>query len=515
MNSASRYSPPESPTADRFRDAEARAQKAEARLRELETIIDIGNIGILEWPDVDTEAIVLSQNFLQGLGYGPDAFESNRSAMRQIVHPEDRDLVADKFAEAITGLTHRKYTVRLQTAEGAYRWYETNIRAFRRTDRSPVSAIATIQDVHEAVSLQVEYAGLVEQLNFVIKASGAGVYDWPDIRNSFIEIQPSMSQLLGLAEGEAVNDVSWFWSLIHPADAPGVQDALDRAFADPGGAFDSVYRIRFTPAGYRYVRSLGLASRLSGGKSFRLTGALFDVHDAYLDKRRAAEAHEQLTQFSYVVAHDLVAPLRQLGGYTAILREDYGSTLDPVALRHLDTMETTAQNAQLLIGDLLEFGRLGTAALRFVSVPVQPIVEGLTQMLDPTGRVSWRVGTLPTVTGDRTQLTMLFQNLLANAVKFSSRLDRQPEISITAGEARGNEVAIVVSDNGVGFDPSHAAKIFGAFERAHTREEFEGSGIGLANVARIVERHNGTIEASGTVGGGASFVVTLPRGTEA
>ncbi len=491
--------------------AEARAAVAEARLRHLETVIDIGAIGLFDWPDVSTEAISLSETFLQGLGYPPNSFAGTREAMASLVHPDDLPAVVENFAVGTAEHTHRKYTCRLLLASGAYRWHETNLKGYQRPGQATPSAIATIVDVHDATTLRIKNATLVEQLNAVVEASGAGVYDWPDSADTYLEISPSLQRLINLEGQEVPQDFDFLWERIHPEDRHQVGRDLAATSVDPNGAFDSTYRLLVEGKGYRYVRSLAQATFIDGGPRHRLTGAIFDIHDAQMAIRAEAAVREQLSQFNYIVAHDLAAPLRQLSGYTTILAEDYGSLLDQQAHAHLATMEATAQNAQLLIRDLLAFSQVGTAAMRFQRVDLQPIVDHLIEMLDPRREINWRCDPMPTVNGDRTHLTMLFQNLLANAVKFSGKTGRQATITIASGETDGTMVQIRVADNGIGFDQSYAEKIFGAFERAHSKDEFEGSGIGLANVARIVERHNGTITAEGRPGYGATFHVSLPR----
>jgi light-regulated signal transduction histidine kinase (bacteriophytochrome) len=167
----------------------------------------------------------------------------------------------------------------------------------------------------------------------------------------------------------------------------------------------------------------------------------------------------------------------------------------------------------LLIDDLLSFSRMGRRELSTMPVDLRTLVRDVIQKLEPdtAGRdIRWRITELPVVTGDRAMLRVALVNLLGNAVKFTR--PRQPtEIEIGCQPGTGPEVVICVCDNGVGFDMQYADKLFGVFQRLHHVDEFEGTGIGLANVRRIIVRHGGRIWAEGKVGQGATFYVALPR----
>lgn len=223
------------------------------------------------------------------------------------------------------------------------------------------------------------------------------------------------------------------------------------------------------------------------------------------------EANRELEAFSYSVSHDLRTPLRHILGFSEMLGKDAGAALSPKGQRYLTVISDAAGRMSGLIDSLLEFSRMGRTPLRQTPVALGELVRGAWANLDPDrqGRqVTLDLGELPTVPGDAALLDLVFQNLLSNAIKYS-RGRPEARVTVRAHEAPDG-VRVTVSDNGVGFDPKYADKLFGVFQRLHRAEDFEGTGIGLANVRRIVTRHGGTVGAESLPGEGATFWITLP-----
>lgn len=242
--------------------------------------------------------------------------------------------------------------------------------------------------------------------------------------------------------------------------------------------------------------------------------ALNEALEARVRDRTAQleEANRELESFCYSVSHDLRAPLRHISGFAQLLDRRAGASLDPQSRGYVETIVESARQGARLVDDLLAFSRLGRSALTLAPVALSDLVAAVRRDLasDAEGRaVTWRVGPLPEVAADANLLRFALKNLLGNALKYT-RPRAEAVIEISARED-GGEVELCVRDNGVGFDPQFGHKLFGVFQRLHTAEEFEGNGIGLANVRRIVARHGGRTWAEGAVGQGASFHLTLPR----
>lgn len=222
-------------------------------------------------------------------------------------------------------------------------------------------------------------------------------------------------------------------------------------------------------------------------------------------------SNQELESFTYSVSHDLRAPLRHVDGYAQILTEDFGPQLPEEAAELLQKIRQGSQNMGHLVDDLLNLSRVGKQQLARQRVPLQPLVESVLkeiQLEAPDRKVDWHVGALPEVECDAGLMRIVFANLLSNALKYT-RPREQAMIEVGETE-RAGETATFVRDNGVGFNMKYANKLFGVFQRLHRAEEFEGTGVGLATVARIIRKHGGKIWAEGEVDKGATFYFTLP-----
>ena len=228
-------------------------------------------------------------------------------------------------------------------------------------------------------------------------------------------------------------------------------------------------------------------------------------------ERRVRERTGELEAFTFSVSHDLRAPLRAIEGRLAILVEDFGDSLPEGSAEHIDAARRNARSMSGLIDDLLEFSQTSLKPMRKAWVqPAQIAADALDQLREQRGDLAVEVHTppLPACWADRTLLTQVYVNLLSNAIKYSR--DRSPaKIEIGARNSAG-KVEYFVRDNGIGFDMRYAEQIFGVFQRLHSQESYEGSGIGLAVVARIVQRHGGRVWAEARPGEGACFYFTIP-----
>ncbi|HEY5915086.1 MAG TPA: CHASE3 domain-containing protein [Verrucomicrobiae bacterium] len=225
-----------------------------------------------------------------------------------------------------------------------------------------------------------------------------------------------------------------------------------------------------------------------------------------------AAANKELEAFGYSVSHDLRAPLRHVSSYIKLLEKNIGPSLDPVNLRMVRTISEAARRMGSLIDDLLVLSRIGRAALAETNVNLMELAEEARKELasETTGRaINWEIGPLPQVRGDQALLRSAVVNLLSNAIKYTRH--RNPA-QIELGSRRENgDVVCFVRDNGAGFDMQYADKLFGVFQRLHDPGDFEGTGIGLASVRRIIQRHGGKTWAEGQVDRGAAFYFSLPN----
>ncbi len=269
------------------------------------------------------------------------------------------------------------------------------------------------------------------------------------------------------------------------------------------------------------VRAVKTSNDEVGALTDAFNEMLAEIHklNATLESRvqertlQLESANKELEAFSYSVSHDLRAPLRHIDGFVDMLRKSSQENISASGQRYLDIISGAAKRMGVLIDDLLVFSRMGRAEMRRTQVKMDGLVaETLSEMAqDLQGRIiEWDIAPLPDVNGDRAMLKQVWVNLISNAVKYTR--DRSPaKITIRSRELNEDELEFSVRDNGAGFDMQYAGKLFGVFQRLHLNEEFEGTGIGLANVRRIILRHGGNTRAEGKINEGATFYFTMPK----
>jgi light-regulated signal transduction histidine kinase (bacteriophytochrome) len=271
--------------------------------------------------------------------------------------------------------------------------------------------------------------------------------------------------------------------------------------------------------GTREVRTLARTFNLMLAQIEEQNRSLQRAHDE-LEERvrlRTAELHalnKELEAFSYSVSHDLRAPLRHVAGFAELLEEHAGPLLDDQSKSYLSKITTAARRMGKLIDDLLGFSRVGRTALNIRTVDLDAAVQEARQEAEadasPARPIEWVIGALPPIEADPALLHQVLVNLMANAVKYSATREH-PRIEIGAADPIDGQVVVFVRDNGVGFDMKYVDKLFGVFQRLHSASDFPGTGIGLANVQRIVMRHGGRVWAEAEIDRGATFYLAWPR----
>ncbi|MFI9645029.1 ATP-binding protein [Streptomyces sp. NPDC052040] len=292
----------------------------------------------------------------------------------------------------------------------------------------------------------------------------------------------------------------------------GVTDPLTRLSTDAGRVTRGDFAHRITASGPADLRGLG-ADIESMRRRLADELATSEQHRRLLDEQAAdlKRSNTELEQFAYIASHDLQEPLRKVSSFTQLLQRRYAGQLDDRADQYIGYAVDGANRMQTLINDLLAFSRIGRVHNDHDAVDLNALVDQTLDTLSisiaEAGARVTRDG-LPSVVGDSTQLGMLWQNLISNAVKFRDP-DRLPEIHVAAAEQDGLW-RFTVTDNGIGIDPEYADRIFVIFQRLHTKDRYPGSGIGLAMCKKIVEHHGGTIALDPTPGPGTRITFTLP-----
>jgi light-regulated signal transduction histidine kinase (bacteriophytochrome) len=344
-----------------------------------------------------------------------------------------------------------------------------------------------------------------------------GTWDW-DVPQDRIYCNAQFAKLYSIDPqiAAAGAPLAAFLTPIHPDDRDRIGKALAVA-VQTGGELSEEHRLVQQDGSVRWVHARGRCHCDAAGNASRFPGVLFEITElkrAEEQLRRSNEqlmrANRELEEFAYVASHDLQEPLRMVNIYTQMILKNIGSEKTKVG-PYADFVQQGVTRMEVLIQDLLTFSRtvhaeelhVGTADL---SVSMAEALSVLKNRIEENGAVVTLADTLPTVRGDDSQMAHVFQNLLSNALKYR-QAEVRPEIRVSAKQDGENWI-ISVRDNGIGFDPKYAERIFGLFKRLH-KEDYPGTGLGLAICKRIVERYGGRIWAEGRSGAGATFHFSL------
>jgi PAS domain S-box-containing protein len=353
-----------------------------------------------------------------------------------------------------------------------------------------------------------------ERLQWALEAAGGGAWDWDLTRNESWW-SPEMYTLWRFAQNEPIDLVSSL-EAIDQRDRQSVADAINKAIKDR-----TMYRLEFRMndenGNERWMESRGRASYDSRGNAIRLLGITIDVtaqKKIELSLRRSNMALEQsnteLQRFAYVASHDLQTPLRTVESFAELLQVRYAATLPPEANSWLGRIRGSVDKLQSLVNDLLQYSRAETEAQHFTTVSMEEMLSRTVQLLEVQIRETGATiehSSLPTVTGDATQLAGVLLNLVGNALKYRST--EPPHIVVHADKLAG-AWRFCVADNGIGIAQRHYERIFEMFERLHSTAEYPGTGIGLAICRRVIQRHGGRIWVESQPGQGSRFCFTLP-----
>jgi PAS domain S-box-containing protein len=487
--------------------------------------LDAADLGWWEWV-VPVDTITIGGHFERLLGLAPGQFDGSSNAFFDLVHPADRTRVRAAAQAVLDGGPTCNLEFRARSSGSEERWLVASGRLTRSSSGKPLSVNGTIRDV--TASRRTEQA--LRESEALLRGfldHAAVTMNLRTLDGRYLLVNRAFEDLFGVTEAQAVGkrdldllpkmvDARAFQEQIKAVLTTGKPVSVANRIRNVRGEIVDLLTTRFPVLGADgTIRAIGTVGVDAGGLQ-QARRELVEVN-AGLERgvadrtRELAAANEEIEAFSYAAAHDLRAPLRAIVGFCALLMENDGTDLPPQAASHARRIQANAKRMTDLIERLLEFGRTARSHVDKRTFDCAALVrETMAELVQESAdrRIDVRIDADADCWADRPLLKQVFVNLIGNAYKFT-RNAPSPRIEITCVD-RGDELSICVADNGVGFDPAGADRLFRAFQRLHRASEFEGTGLGLAIAHRIVQLHGGRMWAESKPGCGAKFHFSLP-----
>ena len=502
--------------AGRARDA---GRTSEDRFRAL---FDMSRDGIV-FVDLDGHIEEMNQAYLDLVGYGRDEITTHTY---QDLTPEKWRAIEAEIIE--TQVMQRgfsdEYEKEYVRKDGSVAPISLRTILVRDLDGRPIRFMGIVRDIAELKEKEEALKASERRYRSLFDLSHDGVV-FVGLNGPVEEANPAYLDMLGYELDELVGMT--YQQLTPPRWAAMEADIVAEQLLQRGYTDEYEKEYIRNDGSVFPVAVRAILVRDETGAPVRIMGIVRDITEQKQAKealerhaRDLARSNEELEQFAYVASHDLQEPLRKIRAFGALLADEKRESLDDEGQQYIDFMTDAAARMQTLVRDLLALSRVTTAAHPFEDLSLaevfDTVLSDLSVRLEEAGG-QVEVSATPTIEADRTQMEQLFRNLIGNALKFH-RPGVPPQVTVeVAAQAQpidavpGPAHAIVVTDNGIGFESSQGSKLFQPFKRLHARHQYEGAGIGLAICEKIVLRHHGRITASGTPGAGATFTVTLPR----
>jgi PAS domain S-box-containing protein len=438
----------------------------------------------------------------------------------EFVHPDDRERAGKEIFRAGQGRTTVSFEVRFMSASGETRWYQW--KAIPSSSDGLIYGAARDITDHKVAMAALKKSS--DEIRDLYNLAPCG-YHSLDANGRFLSVNDTELGWLGYTRDEMIGRLR-FSDLLTSESAKLFSEEFVR-FKMMGSATDLEFELIRKDRSTFPISLSATAIRDAAGSYLASRSTVFDITERkqieqkirrlnlnlQLQNARLEIANKELESFSYSVSHDLRAPLRHIDGFASLLSRHAGPTLDEKGHRFVAVISDSAKRMGRLIDDLLAFSRMGRGPMEEKEVDLNELVAAVIgeASFDLQKNVEWLIAPLPRVRADGAMLRQVWVNLLDNAVKYSAK-SHPPRIEIGSryDPDEPSEIVFYVKDNGVGFDMKYAVKLFGVFQRLHAETEFEGTGIGLANVRRIITRHGGRTWAESAVGSGSTFYFSLP-----
>ena len=487
--------------------------KNEARLKISQEIAHLGSWEL----DILDNRLTWTDEVYRIFGLTLGESEETYETFLEAIHPDDRFLVNNAYQKSIQNnlctydIEHR--IIRKKTGE--VRFVHEKCEHFRNESGQITRSVGMIHDITDRKKSEKELMESKQKLNLALENGKIGIWEWNPITDSLI-LDGRIEKIFELKHGSYKKTYKALEPMVHEDDVSHLRNSIQNSLKK-NSSLETIFRIKTEAGKTKFISVRALVIKDKKNKSIRMSGVAFDITDMQEGTEKVVSklneellrSNKELERFAYVASHDLQEPLRMVSSFTQLLLMQYGDKLDDKAREYIDFAVEGAKRMYDLLNGLLAYSRVQTKGKEFNKVDLNEVFENTLRNLAlkiKERKAEIKSENLPSVFADKSQMIQLFQNLIANSIKFSTE---SPRIYISSKSEKNHSV-ISVRDEGIGIDPKYFDRIFNIFQRLHHKDEFEGTGIGLAICKRIVERHGGKIWVESESGKGSTFYLSIP-----
>lgn len=473
------------------------------------------NKGTVFWSDITKEIREVDPDFVPTL-------ESGISKFKEGFH---RNTIQKRVEDCISNGTPWDEELLIETFKGNWKWVRS-IGEGEFLNGKCIRVYGSFQDINDKKKTQQDIIESNERFSLVAKATNDLIWDWDIITGETLRLGKSFFENLGYSKNYTKSNKILWLDFIHPEDLDRVELNRNAIFEDPSKNYwEDQYRCKRADGSYAYVYDRGYIVRTSNGIAIKMIGSTQDISKLKQNEIELAQLNEQLIMqakdlalsnkelenFAYVASHDLQEPLRMISSFLSQIEKKYGEILDEKGKKYIFFAVDGAKRMRQIILDLLEFSRVGRQEIDEEVVNIRLIIDDIIDLYKrqiEDKKATINIGNMPNIVTYKAPIRQVIQNLISNALKYQFE-DKSPEINIQC--VRDNHFwKFSIQDNGIGIEEEYHDKIFEIFQRLHNKEEFSGTGIGLAIVKKIIEGLGGKISVESHKGIGSTFYFTLP-----
>ena len=473
---------------------------------------------IWDW-DMEKDYTFRSNNFEKLLGYNQEESLLNDKFWKSIIHPDDLNEVEHNLKNALEGSSEKwSQEFRVKKSDGKYLFIIDKGLIIRNKKGKAIRMIGSTQDITARKIAETELADQRQRLSNVIEGTGAGTWEW-NVQTGETVYNETWANIIGytLEELAPLSIQTWI-DYTHPVDLEQSNQELEKCFKGETASYEAECRMKHKDGRWIWVLDRGkIFSWTKDGKPLMMFGTHVDITDKKLREEeikrtnlQLQSANEELKSFASVASHDMKEPLRMISSFLQLLEKKYENVLDEKGIQYIRFAVDGSKRLSQLIDDMMEYAQIGFDPSKLSKVDLNSVVGEVIQLKQKVieeHNALLEVGSLPDILGIRSPIKSVFINLISNALKYQKK-NVQPVVKIYSTK-EGSDYRITVEDNGIGIDKEYYQKIFNIFKRLHTKDEFPGTGIGLAICKKVISQHGGKIWLDSEPGKGSKFHLLL------